>query len=80
MTAKNKPRCVAYDLQNALAAHIEASERAYECAERCLALRAVNKLTAAKRMERATKRWLAQMMLLEDAALRGKPEGGRAGK
>ena len=59
-SAKNNPRRgVVYDLQAALVAHIEANERAYNCAERCLALRAAVKLAAARKATREAERWIA---------------------
>jgi hypothetical protein len=77
MAAKNKHRPIGYDLQNAFAAHVEASAKAHEWAEKCLAFRQSGKTDQAKAAENQAKRWLRRMILLEAAAAHGKSQGGR---
>ena len=50
MAAKNK-RVIGYDPQNALGAHIEATQQAYEAAEKAIALRQAGKAGAASKAE-----------------------------
>jgi hypothetical protein len=70
-------RPVAYDVQNAFAAHVEATAKALEWAEKCLALRRAGKAAQAKKAEIEVKRWLKRTMLIEAATARAKPHGGR---
>jgi hypothetical protein len=76
MAAKNK-RISGYDIQNALGAHIEATQRAYEAAEKAIALRQVGKAAAAIKAEREAKKWLSNAIAIENA-LPPRPQGGRA--
>lgn len=76
MVAKNK-RISGYDLQNALGAHIEATQHAYEAAEKAIALRQAGKARAAIKAERQAKKWLSKAVAIGNA-LSPRPEGGRA--
>jgi hypothetical protein len=79
-TAAKTKRCAVtgYDLQNACAAHIEASANAHDWTEKCLALRQAGKAAQAKAAENKAKRWLRRMMVIERAANEGKAVGGAA--
>jgi hypothetical protein len=79
MAAKNKRRpIIGHDLRNASAAHIEASAKAHDWAEECLALRRAGKTEQAEAAENKAKQWLRRMMVIEAAATHGKPCGDRA--
>lgn len=78
MAAKNKRRPrIGYDLHSALAAHIEATQRAYAAAEKAIVLRQAGKAAAAKKAEREAKKWLSKAVAIENA-LPPQPQGGRA--
>jgi hypothetical protein len=77
MAAKNKRRPITGgDLQNALGAHIEASQNAFAACERAVALRQAGKAGAAIKAEREAKKWLGKAIAIENA-LPPRPQGGR---
>jgi len=77
MAAKNKRRITGYDLQSALGAHIEATQHAYEAAEKAIALRQAGNAGAAINAQREAKKWLSKALAFENA-LPPRPQGGRA--
>jgi hypothetical protein len=76
MAASTKRRITGYDLQNALGAHIETTQRAYAAAEKAITLRQAGKSGAAIKAEREAKKWLSQAIAIE-RALPPRPQGGR---
>lgn len=77
MTAKKQRRITGYDIHNALGAHVEATQHAYEAAEKAIALRQAGKTRAAIKAEREVKKWLSKALAIENA-LPLRPQGGRA--
>jgi hypothetical protein len=77
MAAKNK-RPAIRDFHSALSAHIEANRLAHEWAEKCLTYRHAGKALQAKAAETKARQWLRKVMMLEEWAITGKPEGGRS--
>lgn len=78
MAAKNKRRPTQFDMQQAFAAHLEASRKAHAWAEKSIALRQAGKAAQAKIAENNAKAWLRKMLTIEEQAGQGKPQGGRA--
>jgi 3-hydroxy-3-methylglutaryl CoA synthase len=77
MAARKKKRSPAtgFDMQRAVVAHTEASQKAHAWTERSKALRNAGLPTAADRAEVKAKHWLSKMEALEPLAASGKPEG-----
>jgi hypothetical protein len=78
MTVKKSRRAPGFNVQQAFAAHVEASLKAHSWAEKTLALRRAGKASQANEAENKAKFWLRKMLMLEDQAGHGKPRGGRA--
>jgi hypothetical protein len=76
MAAKNK-RPAIHDFHETLGAHIEASQRAHEWAEKCSAYRQAGKTAQAKAAESKARQWLRKVIVFEARAVTGKPQGGR---
>jgi hypothetical protein len=77
MPAKSK-RISGYGIQNALGAHIEATQRAYAATEKAIALRQAEARAAIK-AQREAKKWLSKAIAIENA-LPSRPQGSRATK
>lgn len=68
MPAKKNPRTAGPDIQRDFAAHVEASRRAHEWAEKCLAYRDADKPALAKNAEQKARHWLKKAIILEAQA------------
>jgi hypothetical protein len=77
MAAKNRRRIIGYDVHNAVGAPVEATQKAYECVERAIALRGAGKPLAADKTQREAKRWLRKTLAIE-GALPPRPQGARS--